>query len=49
MMIMLFPVLYFGWKIIHKTKIYKPIEVDLLKDLDVIEEYEQNFVPQPPK
>ncbi|CAM1505047.1 Fc.00g106840.m01.CDS01 [Cosmosporella sp. VM-42] len=47
MMIMLFPVLYIGWKLIHKTKIYKPIEVDLYKDLDVIEEYERNYVPVP--
>ena len=48
-MIMIFPVLYIGWKLIHKTKIYKPEEVDLYKDLDVIEEYERNYVPQPAK
>ncbi|CAI4219747.1 unnamed protein product [Parascedosporium putredinis] len=48
-MIMLFPVLYLGWKIVHKTKIYKPYEVDLRKDLDAIEEYERTYIPQPPK
>lgn len=48
-MVMLFPVLYLGWKLIHKTKIMKPIEVDLMQDVDSIEEYERNYVPQPPK
>lgn len=48
-MIGVFPVLYVGWKIIHKTKIYKPEEVDLYKDLDTIEEYERTFVPEPSK
>ncbi|KAH7329543.1 putative general amino acid permease [Stachybotrys elegans] len=46
-MVFLFPVLFIGWKIIHKTKIHKPVEVDLQKDLDEIEEYERNFVPTP--
>lgn len=48
-MIGVFPVLYVGWKLIHKTKIYKPIEVDLIKDLDTIEEYERSYVPEPAK
>jgi amino acid transporter len=48
-MVMLFPVLYIGWKLIHRTRIYKAKEVDLHKDLDVVEEYERNFIPVPPK
>lgn len=44
-MVMLFPILYLGWKIIHKTKIHKAHEVDLVKDLAEIDEYERNFVP----
>ena len=46
---MLFPILYVGWKVIHKTRIHKPQDVDLRKDLDAIEDYERNFVPRPPK
>jgi hypothetical protein len=48
-MIGVFPLLYFGWKITKKTKIMKPEEVDLFRDLDGIEEYERNYVPTPPK
>ncbi|KAI5465401.1 amino acid transporter [Mariannaea sp. PMI_226] len=40
------PVLYIGYKLIYKTKILKPEEVDLFQDLDEIEEYERNYVPQ---
>lgn len=46
MMVMLFPVLFVGWKIIHRTKMNKPHEVDLIKDVEEIDEYERNFVPQ---
>ncbi|KAH7162200.1 amino acid permease/ SLC12A domain-containing protein [Dactylonectria estremocensis] len=46
-MVGVFPVLYVGWKLIHKTKILKPEEVDLQKDLDIIANYEANYVPQP--
>ena len=48
-MIGVVPVLYIGWKVIKRTKFLKPTEVDLLKDLDEIEEYERNYVPKPPK
>lgn len=48
-MIMVFPVLYVGWKIIHKTKIVRPSEADLYKDIDAVEAYEQNYVPRPPR
>lgn len=41
------PVLYVGWKIIKKTKIYRPEEVDLMKNLDEIDEYEKTYVPTP--
>ncbi|CAJ0550236.1 Ff.00g101660.m01.CDS01 [Fusarium sp. VM40] len=44
----LFPILYAGWKIVHKTKIVKPTEIDLRHNLAPIEEYERNYVPQPP-
>jgi amino acid transporter len=44
-MIGVFPVLYVVWKLIHKTKIYKPEEVDLQKDVAEIEEYEREFIP----
>ena len=46
-MVFLFPVLYVGWKLLHKTKIQKASEIDLRKDLDIIEEYERNYVPTP--
>lgn len=48
-MIPVFPILYVGWKLVHKTRIYKPSEVDLQKDMAGIDEYERNFIPQPPK
>ncbi|KAG5982687.1 hypothetical protein E4U55_001532 [Claviceps digitariae] len=48
-MVAVFPILYMGYKVIRKTKIHKPEEVDLHKDLDVIEEYERNYVSKPPK
>jgi amino acid transporter len=48
-MIGLFPVLYFGWKIFHRTKFLKPEEVDLVSGLAEIEEYTRDFTPVPPK
>lgn len=48
MMIFAFPTLYLGWKFWHKTKIYKPEEVDLYKDIPEIEECQRNYVYQPP-
>lgn len=41
------PVLYVGWKLVHKTKIRKPIDVDLREGLADIEEHERNYIPQP--
>ncbi|KAG6220503.1 hypothetical protein E4U34_002828 [Claviceps purpurea] len=46
-MLAVFPILYLGYKVVHKTKIYKPEEVELLKDLDTIEEYERLYVSKP--
>ncbi|KAH8168167.1 hypothetical protein CIB48_g53 [Xylaria polymorpha] len=44
-----FPILYFGWKVLHKTIIYPADKVDLQQDLDVVEEYTRNYIPQPPR
>ena len=48
-MIGVFPILFFGWKILKKTKWLKPEEVDLYKDVAGIEEYTRNFVAIPPR
>ena len=48
-MIGVFPVLFLFWKLYKKTKWLDPNEVDLLKDVDMIEEYTRNYVPRPPK
>ncbi|KAH0490809.1 hypothetical protein TgHK011_002261 [Trichoderma gracile] len=48
-MIFVYPVLYFGYKIVRKTKIRKPEEVDLVKDVAEIEEYQNNYIPTPPR
>lgn len=48
-MIFVYPVLYFGYKFVRKTKIRKPEEVDLLKDVAEIEEYQNNYIPTPPR
>ncbi|CAG7555273.1 unnamed protein product [Fusarium equiseti] len=45
----LFPILYIGWKIVHKTKIHKPTEIDLKYELAPIESYEKDYISQPPK
>ena len=37
-MIFVLPVLHLGWKIIKKTKFKSPLEVDLYRDLEGIEE-----------
>lgn len=48
-MIGICPLLYLGWKVFKKTKIYKASEIDLVKNLDEIDEYERSYVPSPPK
>ncbi|KAI4161147.1 MAG: hypothetical protein L6R39_000107 [Caloplaca ligustica] len=47
-MVGVFPVLYFGWKLLRGTKIIKLSEVDLHKDVEEIDEYTRNYVPSPP-
>lgn len=47
-MVAVVPLLYVSWKLFHKTKIHKPLEVDLNKDQDSIEDYERNYEAQPP-
>jgi amino acid transporter len=48
-MIAICPLLYIGWKFFKKTKIYRPAEVDLQKNMDDIAEYETNYVPSKPR
>ncbi|TPX20089.1 hypothetical protein DIZ76_017886 [Coccidioides immitis] len=48
-MIAVVPFLFIGWKVFKRTRFLKPTEVDLMQDLDEIEEYTRNFVPQPPR
>lgn len=48
-MIGVFPLLFIGWKLLKKTKWLKPHEVDLLKDVEEIDEYQRNYTPIPPK
>ncbi|KAK4226160.1 general amino acid permease AGP2 [Podospora fimiseda] len=47
-MIGVFPMLYLGWKFVKKTRIHKSEEVDLIKNLEEIEEYQRTYVPSPP-
>ena len=47
-MIGVFPILFVGWKLLKRTKWLKPVDVDLRKDLEEIEEYTRNYVPAPP-
>ena len=48
-MVAVFPVLFVGWKLVNKTRWLRADEVDLRKDLDEIEHYQDNFVPETPK
>lgn len=48
-MVAVFPVLYFGWKVIHRTRVRRPEEVDLVTGLEEIEEYTRNYVPVVPR
>ncbi|PHH78696.1 hypothetical protein CDD80_6434 [Ophiocordyceps camponoti-rufipedis] len=48
-MIPTFPILYFAWKFTHKTQVHKPEQVDLFKGLAAIDEYERQYIPQPPR
>jgi len=47
--IALFPGLFFSWKLIKRTKWKKPAEVNLKGEVEEIEEYTRNFVPEKSK
>ncbi|KAF4119393.1 hypothetical protein GMORB2_4912 [Geosmithia morbida] len=47
LMVMIFPVLYVGWKIIHRTKFVRPMDIDFQLDQQDIKDYEDNYIPQP--
>ena len=49
MMIGVFPVLFFTWKVLKRTKWMEPHEADLYKDVEEIEEHQRNYVEEPPK
>ncbi|KAK0712248.1 amino acid permease-domain-containing protein [Apiosordaria backusii] len=48
-MIAVCPILYLGYKFVKKTKVYRSDEIDLVKNVDEIEEYQRTYVPSPPK
>lgn len=41
------PILYFGWKLIKRTKWKKPSEVDLVWEAPLVDAYEATFVNKP--
>lgn len=41
------PILFFGWKLIHRTKRIKSIEADLVWERPVIDAYEASFDSPP--
>ncbi|KAI1774364.1 amino acid permease/ SLC12A domain-containing protein [Hypoxylon cercidicola] len=43
------PILFVGWKLIHRTKIHRPQDVDLLRDVAAVEDYTNKFVAVPPR
>lgn len=47
-MVLLAPVLFFGWKLIKRTKFIKAQEADLIWDRPVIDAYEASFVEYAP-
>ncbi|KKK17874.1 hypothetical protein ARAM_005155 [Aspergillus rambellii] len=46
-MIGVFPVLYFGWKFIHRTEFRKPEDIDVTSGVEEIEDYTRNYSPEP--
>ncbi|KAK6073958.1 General amino acid permease AGP2-like protein 2 [Seiridium cupressi] len=46
-MLILAPILYVGWKLIHRTRILRPHEVDLVWERPVVEAYESTFHSAP--
>lgn len=46
-MIGVFPILYFSWKLWHRTEIKTPETIDLVTGVYEIESYTRNFIPVP--
>ncbi|KAL8672908.1 MAG: hypothetical protein Q9168_002662 [Polycauliona sp. 1 TL-2023] len=46
-MVGVFPLLYFGWKLLKKTRVIPLSEVDLYQDVAEVDEYTRNFTPTP--
>ncbi|KAI1455443.1 amino acid permease/ SLC12A domain-containing protein [Annulohypoxylon moriforme] len=43
------PLLFIGWKVVHKTKFHRPHDVDLHRDVAAVEDYTNKFIPAPPR
>lgn len=48
-MIGVFPVLYVGWKIVHRTRFRRAEEVDLVSGVEEIDDYTRNYVDVKPR
>ncbi|SMY20671.1 unnamed protein product [Zymoseptoria tritici ST99CH_1A5] len=46
-MLILAPILFIGWKLIHKTKFVKSTQADLVWERPVIDAYEETFIDPP--
>lgn len=46
-MVLVAPILYFGWKLIKRTKVVKPEDADLVWEAPIIDAYEASFISQP--
>ncbi|KAE8308239.1 amino acid permease/ SLC12A domain-containing protein [Aspergillus transmontanensis] len=42
------PILYFGWKLAHRTEILKPRDIDLVWDRPIVDSYEATFTSPAP-
>lgn len=48
-MIGIFPIIFCGWKLWHKTRFRRPEEIDITTGVEEIEQYHRNYVPVPPR
>ncbi|OJJ71461.1 hypothetical protein ASPBRDRAFT_56051 [Aspergillus brasiliensis CBS 101740] len=46
-MIGVFPVIYVGWKLWHRTKFLDPTEVDIVTGVEEVDVYTRNYVEEP--
>lgn len=46
-MVIVAPILYVGWKIIHKTRVVRPHEADLVWERHIVDAYEESFFSPP--